>query len=418
MPIIDYLVLTPLDEEWRSARKVLCPVYANVAQMPIDAITYYLWKQPVNRLSSVGDYLVVAAPMARETPGQSYAGVFSNLAVSYWKPNRVVLLGIAGSLEPDRLKLGDVVVSHEIYGYEVGDAVGRKIHFRPTFNQIDALGLDRVRAFRDDPVAYSKWQDECLAASNTAGLKKVKRPPELHLEATASGNFVVKSVTHARLLKREISPKISAVEMEANGLHQALYLEVRRTDALMIRGISDYADKNKGKLEKATKDRWRTFCSANAARLLRTIWQRGPTAPLSPGYSLDLTTGPHTRFRQKGIPNIEFKKRGAQDVAFPALLNRSHPNPELSVDVIAYSESNAPVSDFEGLCIVDSPNRQLVRPIARDRGGKTFRLPASEWGLKTEMLLSFRTGVRRIDVVCRDDFQRVAEATVQETNRR
>jgi nucleoside phosphorylase len=111
---------------------------------------------------TVGDYLIVAASMGRKTPGQALAGVFSTHCVNQWKPSRVALLGIAGSLEPDRIQLGDVLVSHEIYGYEVGDAEVGEIHFRPTFNQIGALDLDRVRAFRDDPGDYPNWQKECL----------------------------------------------------------------------------------------------------------------------------------------------------------------------------------------------------------------------------------------------------------------
>jgi nucleoside phosphorylase len=414
MPFVDYLVLTPLDEEWRTVRSVLCPVHKNVKSKSIGAITYYLWKQPVDQPpDKVGDYLIVAAPMSRETPGQAYAGVFTSRSLTYWKPDRIALLGIAGSLEPGRLKLGDVVVSHKICGYEVGDAKGRDLHFRPKFNQIGALDFDRVRAFRDDPVEYPKWQQECLAAARAAGLKRVSRPPELHIETTASGNFVVKSVTHGRKLRKEIDPKISAVEMEASGLHQALYLEAKRTDALMIRGVSDYADRNKAKLEKKTKDAWRTFCAANAARLLRTMWQRGPVPPLSPQYELNLEMGPRTRFQQPGIPKILFKQVGAQNVAFPNLISRGQPSPELTIEVTAYSEAGLPALDFRGLCIVESPDRLVIEPDPKVEGAKRFRLPASEWGLRVELLLSFRTSVDIIKVICRDDFQRLSEATVE-----
>ena len=65
--------------------------------------------------------------MSSKTPGQSLAAVFSTHSVNEWKPARIVLMGIAGSLASDRLRLGDVVVPDTIYGYEVGDAVGRRI---------------------------------------------------------------------------------------------------------------------------------------------------------------------------------------------------------------------------------------------------------------------------------------------------
>lgn len=414
MPLVDYLLLTPLDEEWRTVRNTLCPVHENITDRPIDQITYYLWKQPVNRPPyTVGDYLIVGVRMSRKTPGQALASVITKDSVRQWKPGRVVLLGIAGSLERQRLQLGDVVVSEEIYGYEVEDAVGKEFHFRPTFNQASALDYDRVRAFRDDPVDYPKWQQECLEAAPAAGLDGVVRPPELHLEVTASGNKVVKSVAFGRKLKREINSKISAVEMEARGLHQALHQDVNRADALMIRGISDYADGRKTKLEKTTKDGWRKFCTANAARLLRAIWQRGPVPPLSPGYELNLTMGDHTRFRQPGVPNIAIKRVGAQNVAFPALLRRSQSNPELYLEVTAQMGAGDPSPAFQGLCVVESPKREVIQPYKHFEGGMMFVLPASVWGLSVELLLSFQVSVDKIKVTCRDDFQRSSEAILE-----
>lgn len=417
MPLVDYLLLTPLDEEWRTVRKVLGPKKINTYQT--DPITYYLWKQPVNRPSyAVGEYLIVAAPMFRRTGGEAVASVITSHGVSQWKPSRVVLMGIAGSIEPDTLMLGDVVVSDEIYGYEVGDAEVGGLIFRPTFNQIGALDFDRVRAFRDDPKAYKKWQEECLKAAPAVGLNGLERPPELHLEAIASGNFVVKSRVFATQLKEKISPKIKAVEMEARGLFQALYMNARRTDALMIRGISDYADERKAELEKTTKDAWRTFAAANAARLLRTFWRRGTVQPISPDYQLDLTMGPFTRFRQAGIPNIEYKHAGAQDNAFPNLLNRSQPTPELTLDVSAVTESNESALDFRGICIIESPKRSILNGEKARNGIMTFHLPVSEWGMKAELLLSFPFGVDKIKVVCKDNFLRRSEAVLEAPKRR
>jgi nucleoside phosphorylase len=412
MPLVDYLLLTPLDEEWRTVRKVLVPKKLNTYQT--DPITYYLWKQRVNRPPyAVGEYLIVAAPMFRRTGGEALASVITSHGVGQWKPSRVVLMGIAGSIEPDSLKLGDVVVSDEIYGYEVGDAEVGGLNFRPTFNQIGALDFDRVRAFRDDPRAYKKWQEECVEAAPAVGLKEPDRPPELHLEAIASGNFVVKSTVFGTQLKEKLSPKIKAVEMEARGLFQALYMNARRTDALMIRGISDYADDKKTELEKTTKDAWRTFAAANAARFLRTFWRRGTVQPISPDYQLDLTMGPFTRFRQAGIPNIEYKHAGGQDNAFPNLLNRSQATPELTLEVSAVAESSQPAQDFRGICIIESPKRSILTGEKPRNGIMTFQLPVSEWGMKAELLLSFPFGVDKIKVVCKDNFLRKSEAVIE-----
>jgi nucleoside phosphorylase len=414
MALVDYLVLTPLDEEWRTVRGVLCPVPDNVRNKPIDAITYYLWKEVIDySRDSQGEYLIVAASMGRWTTGQAFAGVFSTQSLNHWKPARIVLVGIAGSLEPDRIMLGDVVVSAKIFGYEVGDAEGDVIRFRTTFNQIGALDLDRIRAFRDDPIEYPAWQKECAEAAPANGLEDLSRYPELHLEVTASGEYVVKSIEFGKKLRREIDKDICAVEMEARGLHQALYLNSNRADGLMIRGVSDYADENKSSLEKQSKDAYRKFATANAARLLRRLWRRTHVPPLSRGYVLDLSVGPNERFRQTGIPDIQFKKVGGQDIAFPRLLDRSCPTPELMLEVRAISDADKEASGYRGICIVESPEKRIMQGLEKRAGVLSFALPASEWGLRAEVLLSFPSRVVEVAVTCSDEFHRSVSVPLQ-----
>ena len=86
MAVVDYLVLTPLDEEWRTVRSVLCP---RVSFKPIDAITYYPWRVPVDQKWASGEYLVVGASMGDKTAGLAHAGVFSAHAIGAWRPSRV-----------------------------------------------------------------------------------------------------------------------------------------------------------------------------------------------------------------------------------------------------------------------------------------------------------------------------------------
>lgn len=318
MPLIDYLLLTPLDEEWRSIKRVLAP---KVEPLPKDAISYYLFTQPVDRPGvGQGEYLFVAASIGHRTPGQSQTGIFATHAIGHWQPARVLLMGIAGSLDPANLKLGDVVVPDEIFGYEVGDARGKSLTFRPTHHQTGALDLDRVRAFITDTDDYEAWQEECVAAAKKLLGRKKLEPPRVHIEPVASGNLVVKSVAFGRKLQSEISKKIQAVEMEAVGVWHAVYHDADCKKALMLRGISDYSDTGKAKLEKATKGAWRTYAAGNTARLLRAITRRGHAKPVSSPFDLDMSFGPFSRFRQSGIPRIDFKIIGAQDVSFQHLI--------------------------------------------------------------------------------------------------
>jgi nucleoside phosphorylase len=409
--LIDYLVLTPLDEEWDVAAAILFP--PSTAERTIGSTTYYLGRPAIDAPGSKEEYLIVGAPMSHRTPGQAYAASMTTRALQTWRPARVVLLGIAGSLERERLILGDVVVSESIWGYEVGDAEGKRFIFRKTFNQVGAEDFDRVRAFKRSKPDYAKWQR--AGRANAAKLNlDIPRPPQLHLETTASGNFVVKSVAFGRQLRKEIDAKICAVEMEARGLHQALYLDAHRTDALMIRGISDYADRRKSALEKSSKNAWRAYAVGNAARLLRAIWQRRPHDPLSSRtLGLDLTTGSLLDLRRRRnppVPSIEFKKAGAQDLVFPRLLSRAQPTPELRLGIRATLKDGGVADGYRGQCLVHAADFRII-PGDLSNGTMSFRLPPSEGHLAVELQLSFPTTVREVELDCVDDFGRAASKT-------
>ncbi|MEX6689698.1 hypothetical protein QTN47_19490 [Danxiaibacter flavus] len=407
MPFIDYLVLTALDEEWTSMIKILEPnITRDMLYRTDDSITYRLWKQQPR--DKKGNYLIAGATMSRGTGGQANAAVLSGNSIRLWKPSRVVLMGIAGSLEADSLMLGDIVISENVFGYEVGDAYTDKFEFRRTVNQTSALDLDRVRAFLDTEELYKAWQSECYEASKELGLydKLNGRPPELHIENIASGEFVVKSVKFGQQLKDQIDWSIKAVEMEARGLFVAMRQSGHRNDSLMIRGISDYADENKSKLEKESKDMWRKFASQNAARFLKAMLYDKPFQPVSPDYKLDADLGNLTDFRKEGIPQIEHQNLGSQTVSVPKLLVRHDPNPPLKIEV---SFTSATDIDAKGLCIIEAGGQpKFVREEFIEPGLISFEIPAFESGFNLALLLSFSSKVDSLEVNCIDVFKRTA----------
>src|SRR5262245_19019198 len=188
MPVIDYLVLAPLQQEWDAARSVLSPAPDAVQEIPVDAITYYAWAEPVDTRHAHGEYLVVAAPSSLWTPGPALAASVATKALERWLPRRVVLMGIAGSIESDTVRLGDVVVAAEVYGYEITDAVDGAERLRGTFNQPNVIDLNRAMTFNSDSKAYVALREACLAAAPSHGLTNITRLPELHLAVVGSGN--------------------------------------------------------------------------------------------------------------------------------------------------------------------------------------------------------------------------------------
>jgi nucleoside phosphorylase len=412
VPLIDFLLLTPLDEEWRTMFPLLCPDLQRVKEVPVDSITYYTWAQPVTTLGGKGEYLIAAASIADRTPGQALTASFVTNAVATWRPDTVLLTGIAGSLDPDRVKLGDVIVGRDILGYEVEDALDSGFNLRKTYNQIDARQLDRMRALVNLGRPVATWQDQCKEAA--AGLFPAEEPrrPSLFIEAIASGNKVVKSTAFAQELQRVFQHQVGAVEMEARGLHQALYLDAKRRDGLVVRGISDYADKYKSDLERRSNDAWRTLAAGNAARLIAIFWQRGSIAPISPGYRLNLQRGSFQQFRQGPETQIDFQVPGAHDLAFPILLERSAPTPAITLEIAAEARAGGAATGFRGTCIVNSPDRLVVQGQETEPGHMRMSLPASEWGLRVDLLLSFPTPIARLSIRCSDLFGRAADSTL------
>jgi nucleoside phosphorylase len=116
MTYIDYLMLTPLDEEWRFVKDVLVKKPFEGSE---DSITYYRWQHVCSKNQKRGQYLMVAAPMGKM--GLANAANFAATALHTWNPKHVVLLGIAGSLVGEELPLGDVIVPYHTFGYEVAE---------------------------------------------------------------------------------------------------------------------------------------------------------------------------------------------------------------------------------------------------------------------------------------------------------
>jgi len=272
MPVADYLVLTPLNEEFRYLREA--------------------WPKPLHeeRVGKIHYYQVLHAAGHREASvvfaamadmGQAWSGVFASEALRLWRPTTVVQVGIAGSVDKD-VSVGDVIIPQEVIGYEVGDAIdtpnGPDIRFRSTGTQTDLALLGSAHALQDNAEEYLAWQEDAYNISkedletNAAG-----RRPSAHIGAKqilASGNLVMKSKQFSEKLRATTNHKITAFEMEAKGLYNAIRLADDSPATLIIRGISDAANRNKAKLDDATKGAFRRSSVRSAARFLAALIER------------------------------------------------------------------------------------------------------------------------------------------------
>jgi len=211
-------------------------------------------------------------------------------AVRLWRPAAVALIGIAGSFEPEKVRLGDVIIPSKVFGYTEGKAAvvdgKERVTYRTTGHQLDCYLLAEARAVS---INYGDaWQNESkeagLADPNLKPrLQEDSAGPKLHItnnDCLASGNTVVASRCFAEGVRKafgDAGSTIKAVEMEAKGTCEALAKAKPAPPALIVRGISDLADEDKASLEKDFKDGWRRYAAQNAVRFLLAVIKHRPT---------------------------------------------------------------------------------------------------------------------------------------------
>jgi nucleoside phosphorylase len=219
--------------------------------------------------------------------GTNRTGVVVEKAFGRWDPSIVVLVGIAGGIHDD-IKLGDVVVASEVENYFEGakasDSAG-KTEFRragDSFKTNHAL-LGRVRNFEfTNRAAYRRWEQICSERRKTLRsdvdalvrdglLRALPAQREGHI---ASGPLVVTSKEFTSWI-REGDRSCIAIEMEAGGLMIAAHMDTEHRDALVVRGISDFGDERKAKLDATGGGALRRYAMENAVDFVWALIENG-----------------------------------------------------------------------------------------------------------------------------------------------
>jgi 8-oxo-dGTP diphosphatase len=197
-------------------------------------------------VGQLGDSRVRVA-LALAGKGNQPAAVITERAVSQYSPVAVVFVGVAGALQP-HLALGDVVVANPVYAYHGATSEDDGITARPRTWELSHRA-HQIAAHVERDV---DWADQ-LPAGNE---------PRVHFGPVAAGEISLYSgVSDVRLWLREHYNDALAVEMEAAGVAQAGHLN-DGLPAIMVRGISDYADATRSATD---NEGWQPRAVANAA---------------------------------------------------------------------------------------------------------------------------------------------------------
>jgi len=267
--IVDVAIVTVIAAEYRAMLQHLRLVSAETTSPGVP--NAFGWQRAEIDSQALGRPLRLVVALAGEA-GTTSGALAALSTAARWQPRHVLLVGIAGGLPP-HARLGDVVVSELVWGYEYG-AVDAEFQPRRDWTyRADEELLGMARTFTAD------WQRDIRVEAPALGVR-----PAVVIGTTASGNKVVES-TRSDLVRRVMRamPDAASVEMEGAGALAAM--EVLREGSgpapglLMIRGISDVPESGpQGPLaSKADREKWKAYAAdaaaAYAAGFLRHAWK-------------------------------------------------------------------------------------------------------------------------------------------------
>jgi adenosylhomocysteine nucleosidase len=270
MVITDIAILTVIPEEYEAVIASLsaCGCKTNHDSGSPTSPNQFGWVTGELRGAGGHVYRIVAGMVAQPGPGRMASAVSATYA--RYRPQYVLLVGVAGGFPQDGQTKGDVAISSVIYDYDYGKVA---TDFQPrmdfTYQPDQALLTSAVSFHARDKSWAEKDRDMCPDGSNVV--------PKLLQGAVASGGKVVDDASNkffAAVLKAW--PKLLAVEMEGAGAAAAIETEraaKHNVGFLMVRGISDMpkmatdtqpaAVSTEG--NKAERDRWKKYAATTAA---------------------------------------------------------------------------------------------------------------------------------------------------------
>ena len=248
-PYVDLAFIVPLPEEFERLTAVFVVTKEQVSGT-----------QFIVHLDFATDELTGVA-ILQEDMGKAAATRAAETILNVFEVGIVAVIGIAGGLSND-VAVGDVCFSGGIVDVlenakQSTDKDGRAAQeFNSKFFVTDPLltfAFKYVQLGSDVKPGFTDWQQrqhlkakELIPGQFVGRQKKNEEigTPQIHYGNIACGS-VSKSEIYSSNLK-QIDRKILAVETESGGVFHAC--QGHATPAIAIRGICDYADKNKSKL--------------------------------------------------------------------------------------------------------------------------------------------------------------------------
>lgn len=296
---VDIALYVALSEEFFTFQKDMGDGFSPV-ELPDVALTCFLGS--ISSDAPKRSYKILVIPAGKM--GISRAGVVISAILDRYRPDNVVVLGIAGSLASE-LQPGDVFIPDRVVEYLANSATvgtenwefqtsGNHYSTDPRLlNRLQFLPATQATAFVDwRRKALSRFKKiinaEAMTALKAAGLQMRAQSEMIAGDdrGLASGPAVGKGEAFVTWLKKSVDRKLAAIEMESAGVFDAAFIRIPAPRVMAIRGISDFADERKEILEKAAKGGFRKLAIKNSITLFITAVKAGLFQPESPSGDL------------------------------------------------------------------------------------------------------------------------------------
>ncbi len=344
---VDFLLVTALEDE-RDALLAALPSPSKLPKDDDDVHTYYSATLQTARRDG-GSYRVVVTCLVQMGPIHAAAQTAS--AVAKWRPQAVMMVGIAGGVA-DQVALGDVLVADQVVDYTLGK-VERDKDGKPR-------RLIRWETHRSDRSLFDSAKN--LGKAWHAKVE-MARPsgtgaPDRHLGVVASGGDVIADPDFIERYRDDWG-KMIGVEMEGGGVATALHASFERPRFLMVRSVSDFADEEKNK---STTKEWRGYAYHVAAAYAVALLESGP---LVPRRDLPKSTIPSSgqSLRGRDVRTLKEVLETIDGTSIDHFLARSQ-NYILPDHVFYYMEGFKAVYAGSAFYVHDEPLRSLVDAFA------------------------------------------------------
>src|ERR1700693_6067978 len=150
MPLVDFAILTGLLEEFKVLQDLL-----PLEEDP-DSVNSEVWYRGRLQAQNGSNYELVAA--FQSDMGPLTAHDLTTKIIRRWDPAYILLLGIAGSFHED-VRLGDVMVSQQVFYYDPGKATESGIRYRPQGYSCSVTLIRQLEALSLNNATLKAWQD-------------------------------------------------------------------------------------------------------------------------------------------------------------------------------------------------------------------------------------------------------------------